>query len=111
MKKEIDIQKEILDYLWRQDIFCWRNNSVGLFDPIRGIVRKPNKYQLLGVSDILGSYKGKPLAIEVKSATGKLSENQVKFLDKAISEGWIAFTARSVEDVEAKFNQFEKIDE
>ena len=53
-----------------------------------------------GVADIIGIYKGAPLAIEVKTAKGKLSEHQAKFLARWVLEGGIAIVARSVEDVE-----------
>ena len=53
-----------------------------------------------GVADIIGIYNGAPLAIEVKTAKGKLSEHQERFLTRWKNEGGIAIVARSVEDVE-----------
>lgn len=53
----------------------------------------------LGVSDILGIYKGKFLAIELKAPKGKPSLAQVDFLDRVRSEGGIAILAYSLEDV------------
>jgi penicillin-binding protein-related factor A (putative recombinase) len=100
MKKEADIQKEIIQYLWDLGIFCWRNNTLGVFDPMKGKYRKPSKYEILGVSDILGLYKGQFLAIEVKSAKGKLTDNQKDFLQKVEENGGRAFVARSIQEVE-----------
>ena len=53
-----------------------------------------------GVADIIGIYNGRPLAIEVKTVRGKLSEHQERFLTRWRNEGGIAIVARSVEDVE-----------
>ena len=52
-----------------------------------------------GVSDIIGIWKGRFLAIEVKTQTGRVSEYQQRFIDRVIEEGGIAFVARSVDDV------------
>lgn len=60
-----------------------------------------------GVSDILGIYKGYPLAIEIKRLKGRVSENQQAFLDKFKAEGGIAFIARSLDDV---IRHFEMVD-
>ena len=52
-----------------------------------------------GVADIIGIYKGRPLAIEVKTEKGKLSQHQSRFLDIWRREGGIAIVARSIDDV------------
>lgn len=52
-----------------------------------------------GVSDILGIYSNRLLAIEVKSKTGRLTRWQTIFLDDVKRNGGIAFVARSVDDV------------
>lgn len=119
MIKEIDIQNSILAYLNAIGIFCWRNNSVGVYDPTKKLFRKPmGKYQINGVSDILGIIK-RPinqtnsnglyasifLAIEVKSEKGRVSDSQKEFLNNIESRGGVAFVARSIEDVKIKFKE------
>jgi hypothetical protein len=53
-----------------------------------------------GVPDILGILKdGRFLGIEVKTATGKLSPHQEKFIQSINNTGGVAFVARSVDDV------------
>jgi VRR-NUC domain len=95
------IKNEILSWLKSRQIFAWPNDSVGIFDPQKKIFRKRHsQYHLKGVSDILGIYNGKPLAIEVKSKTGRLSPEQREFLDLFNNLGGIGIVARSVEDVE-----------
>lgn len=54
---------------------------------------------LKGKSDILGIYKGKFLAIEVKRPSGRLSLDQELFLEEVKKHGGIAIIARSVEDL------------
>jgi penicillin-binding protein-related factor A (putative recombinase) len=51
-----------------------------------------------GVADILGIWNGRPLAIEVKTPTGKVSPHQKAFLDEWRKAGGIGFVARSWED-------------
>ncbi len=83
--READITKQIRQYLAVNNIFHWK--------VMQGLGCGK------GISDILGIYKGKPLAIEVKTMKGKPSESQLAFLARFQSEGGIAFIARSVDDV------------
>jgi penicillin-binding protein-related factor A (putative recombinase) len=101
MTPEGQIKKAICEYLsTRRDCFFWVNESVGIFDPRRGIYRKKNSpYQKKGVADILGIYDGVPIAIEVKSKTGRLSPDQSKFLSDFTNAGGIVCVARSIDDV------------
>lgn len=100
-ESESIIKNTILTYLWYNRVFCWNNSSTGIHDPSRGVFRRANsKFQFKGVSDIIGIFRGRPLFIEVKSKTGRLSEDQKTFLERVGQEGAIAFVARSVEDVE-----------
>lgn len=82
---ERDITKAIRFYLAMQGIWHWK--------VWQGLGSKP------GIADIIGIFQGKPLAIEIKTERGKLSESQAKFLARFRLEGGIAFVARSVEDV------------
>ena len=82
---EREITKQIREYLAIQHVFHWKN--------WQGLGSAP------GVADILGIYKGKPLAIEVKTEKGKLSTNQALFLEQFRAEGGIAIIARSVSDI------------
>jgi len=52
-----------------------------------------------GIADILGCYKGKFIAIEIKSEKGKLSPAQENFLKLVNDNGGIGFVARSAMDV------------
>ena len=101
---EKEIENAILDYLSYLPGCYWKNNSVGVYDPIKKVHRKPGKYHRNGVSDILGiDSTGRFVAIEVKTARGRLSENQRNFLDDINRCGGIGFVARSVCDVRREF--------
>ncbi len=102
---EKEIEKSILAYLEHlPGCFAWKNQSVGIFDPVQKKFRKSmSKYSINGVSDILGIYNGKFLAIEVKTPTNKVKNvNQETFIKSIMLMGGIAFYATSIEDVKNK---------
>lgn len=96
---EQQVKNQISDFLNFKGIFFWWNHSTGMFDPTRKQYRKRNgKYDMRGTSDILGIFKGRLLAIEVK-ATTKPSQHQILFLTRVIEAGGIGMVAYSVQDV------------
>lgn len=100
---EKDIENQILTYLGIVGIFAWKNQSTGLYDPTRKVFRKSNsKHQIKGVSDILGIFNGRMLAIEVKTPKTKnrTTAEQKAFIDMVNSNGGIAFVADSIECVQ-----------
>lgn len=104
---EKQIENEILNFLRVMGIYCWKNQSVGVFDPVKKVYRKSNNaHHIKGVSDILGIIHGRFLAIEVKSETGSCTSEQKLFLKTINDEGGVAFVARSVEQVLLNLKQF-----
>lgn len=99
--KEKVIENSILSFLKRNNIYCWKNESVGIFDQKKGVYRRKNSiHRMNGVADILGILRGgKFLAIEVKSLRGRITEEQTAFLSSINAEGGIAFVARSIDEV------------
>jgi len=94
---EAEIQRQILDFLVHIGVFCWRNNSVGVYDPAKKVYRRrTSRHQINGVPDILGIMHGRFLAIEVKRHDGKVSEDQRRFIAKMNTEGGVSFVARSL---------------
>lgn len=67
-----------------------------------GVAREGNRvtrYGLcVGSSDLIGWYRGRFVAIEVKSATGRTTIEQDRFLDAVWRDGGLAGVCRSVED-------------
>jgi hypothetical protein len=95
--KENELQKAILTLLSYHQIKHWRINTTGLFDP-RTQTFRPSLSK--GVSDIVGILPdGRFLAIEVKTKTGKVSQEQQVFLDAIRENNGVAIVARSIEDV------------
>ncbi len=94
---EKQIENQILSWLKANQIMAWKIKSVGTYDPKLGGFRTPSPWYRKGVSDILGIFKGRPLAIEVKSAKGRLSLEQKDFLAEFSANGGIAIMARSVD--------------
>lgn len=98
--REKVIENSILSWLALNNIFAFKVESVGVYDQRLGIYRlKHSVHRVRGVADIIGIYNNRPLAIEVKSAQGKLSEHQKIFLDTWACHGGIAIVAKSIADV------------
>jgi hypothetical protein len=61
------------------------------------------EYQTLGsfpgVSDIIGCYKGRFIAIELKAPKGILSPAQQTFIDRVNTAGGLAFVAKDMDTV------------
>jgi hypothetical protein len=108
---EKDIERGILHYLSSIPMIkVWKQNTVGVFDPIRKTFRKPNSpYIIKGISDIMGiaGIAGRMIAIEVKTPARRnnLSDDQKIFLDMINLFGGIAFVATSIEDVKEVFKK------
>src|SRR3990167_10893916 len=96
---EQDIVNSILDYLNLKGHRCWRNNT-GAFPFESKGVRRYIRAGFPGSSDIIGIAKdGKFIAVEVKKPGGKLTENQMKFLEMIGNNGGYAILAFSIDDV------------
>lgn len=94
---EKDIENAILEALqYIKGCKAWKNQSVGIYDPTRKSFRRRSKYQIKGVSDILGIYKGKMICLEVKTKKGRLSPEQKQFLEEMQKLGAFTACVRSV---------------
>lgn len=106
-QKEKEIENSILAYLNSiPECFAWKNQGVGIYDPTKKTYRRSkNKYHVKGVSDILGFYRDKFFAIEVKREGNYPSIDQEEFIKRVRKHKHIAFVAYSVDDViKALFN-------
>jgi hypothetical protein len=97
MTPEQTIKTQICQWLELHRIFFWIQ------------VQNPGKYRSRhikrGICDLMGIFRGKPLAIEVKAPGGRVSPEQEKFIEEFRREGGIAFTAKSVEEVEKQLKE------
>ena len=106
---EKDIESIILDWINKhRHGFAFKVNTVGIYDPTKKVYRNPGKFTLKGTADILGIFKEKPLAIEVKKHSGKLSVEQKAFLKKWQAMGGIAFVTYSLDEVKRYLEYFDR---
>lgn len=105
-KSESKIQTEILNYLLKKGIFCWRQNNQSVYDA------KLNAYRahtgLKGVPDIIAitpptakQCGGIFVGIEVKTTKGKLSADQVRFRDRCYRHNAEYHVVKGLNDVKA----------
>lgn len=102
MSSEARIQSEILLRLGSlQNVVLWRN-SVGVAVPMSGDA--PRRYGQVGSADLLGSVTVRgvavSLAVEVKSASGRLRPEQERWMRAHEERGWIVIVARSADEAE-----------
>jgi len=95
--KETEIQAAILDYLRLKGRFFWRNNS-GAFKTERGGFYRVGTP---GAPDIIGCVAGKFVGLEVKTAKGKLSDEQEAFAHLLRANSGQYHVVRSIDDVQA----------
>jgi penicillin-binding protein-related factor A (putative recombinase) len=87
---------QIIEFLNYQGAYCWRVNSGAIRDQ-KGYMVKMAK---AGTSDILGIYKGRFLALEVKKPETRknVTEKQTEFLETIKKNGGIAAVVTSPEE-------------
>lgn len=108
MQPEKQIQNDIMGWLQAKGVFRFQINNSVTFDRLQGRYRKKNRWYVYGVSDIVGIYKNRFLAIEVKTGKGRASIHQKLFLQDVINAGGIALIARSVEDLEKQLGEVDE---
>lgn len=95
--KEQELVNQIIDYLaYQKECFVWRQNQ-GAFKTETGGFYKFSSIK--GISDIIGCYKGKFLAIECKVGRNKPSEAQIDFMNRISKLGGVSILAYSLNDV------------
>ena len=99
MRKESEIQRAICEYLYAKGYMFTRVNNIPVFDPRSRRYRAMPKYTLKGFPDILVLKDGNTIGIEVKSETGKLSQDQKDFKEMWEKNGGAYIVARSIGDV------------
>ena len=102
------IENHISSYLKWKGIFAWKVKTVGTYDTRLGRFRKPGLWYRRGVSDILGVYRGRFMALEVKSEKGKLTTEQMLFFQDVQANGGYPALVRCTEDVEAVIKRIDQ---
>ncbi len=97
MTEEALIKRHICDYL------ATLPRCIFTMNPRGDANKKSSKYMIKGYPDLSGVIQiGKealPFFIEVKTPSGKLSEDQRVFLQRARELGCVAFVARDLSEV------------
>ena len=97
---EQGIQNTILEYLTLKGYTCWRQNSAGIYSEKLGRFRKQSKYAVNGISDIIVLCEGRAYFIEVKTQTGRQSDDQMLFQEFVERAGCEYLLVRCLEDVQ-----------
>lgn len=103
--RESVVQKKICEHLRKKGVFFWRNNNQPTYDPkLRGGYggyRSQGEYALSGAPDIIAIAKdGRFVGIEVKSPSGRISEDQQFFADRCYRYNAEYHIVRNVADVD-----------
>lgn len=101
------LTNDIIDFLYKRGIFCWRSNSTGIMNHNTGNFRSGAKK---GVADILAVLppNGKFMAIEIKTGSDRLSDEQIGFGKNIENVGGLWCVAKNFEDFEAWFYALDK---
>jgi hypothetical protein len=94
--KEVEIQKAITDWLSANNYTFWRNFVGPRIAKGKFFIKNP----MAGLPDILGilkNYPGKLFGIEIKSDSGKLSEDQKAWIRKLELSGATILVTRDLE--------------
>lgn len=106
-QREKEIETQILNVLKIKGLFFFKNNTTGIYDPVKKVFRKKmNKYAINGVSDILGCVDGRFVAIEVKSKNGKTTLDQKIFQNFINENGGLAFTTNNLKHCLDVLNEY-----
>lgn len=97
---EGEILSAICEYLALKGYLFSRTNNGAVYDPSKGLFRKPPKFVRHGWPDICLIRAGKFYGIEVKSKTGKLSTEQAQLGIEITKNGGEYIVARSIEDIQ-----------
>jgi hypothetical protein len=110
---EAELGRKIQVALCQAGARVWRNN-VGMGwigEPVhcdKDVILKNARPLHSGLcensSDFIGIFKGRFLAVEIKTPSGRVKPGQQLFIDMVNANGGIAFVARSVEEAEEKLN-------
>ena len=95
MSASNELTQKILAFLYENQAFAFRNNSLGIFDRSKGIFRTAPKK---GISDILICHKSYFIACEIKIGKDKLSSEQIGFLKNIEHYGGVSMVVKDFED-------------
>lgn len=100
MTQHNDLANHICYWVNQWGGLAFIHDSVGIYDPVRKVMRSnKNPFRKKGVADILGIWRIKPLAIEVKVGRDRLSPVQTEFRVEWERHGGLYILAYGLLDV------------
>ena len=106
---EAQIEHQILDYLSKQpNTFSFKNHTRGFYDPVLKRFRPLSRWTIKGNLDVIICHRGVYASWEIKTTTGRLSEDQRHVMDRIVSAGGIAKVIRSLDDAILGFNELKE---
>jgi len=89
-----DLTNQVINHIYLAGGFSYRSSSVGVFDTKRMHFRAAAKK---GVADVIGCFKGRFIAVEIKIGTDRLSDEQEGFMRNIEHVGGKAIVAKDLE--------------
>lgn len=98
--KEVDIQRQVCDYLALRKHFFWRNNNTPIFDKGKMVFRAMPKYTMKGIPDIIIiDDTGHFIGLEIKKPKTYQSKEQKEFEARCKENGAEYYVIRKFEDL------------
>lgn len=97
------LTRKVLEHLFASGAFAWRQNTQGTFDRRSATYRAAPKK---GISDVLGCFQGRFIAIEVKIGKDRLSAEQEGFLASITATGGLAMVVKTEEDFLTQWHRY-----
>lgn len=100
MTPETALRRQICAYLKLRGAMIFVHDSVGIFDPKKKVFRtNKDPFRRRGVSDVLGIWRSRFLAVECKIKGKYATPEQKQFLKDVAEAGGIAVLAYNLDDV------------
>lgn len=107
---EKDIQDQIIEWLqYQRGTFIWRQNAGMRVGEYKGKKHVFRAVSVDGISDVMGIWRGMPLAIEVKRWPNKPSQVQEDFLNQFAKAGGVAMVAYCLDHVVETLRKYEAL--
>lgn len=107
---EKQIQDVVMAWLqYHSDAFVWRQNAGMGISEHKGKRHVFRASSQPGISDIIGIWRGWPLAIEMKRPGNHPTDAQYSFLADWAKNGGIAIVATSLEDVKTCLGRYTSV--
>lgn len=106
MTPETSLRRQICSWLTMNGALIFVHDSVGIFDPTRKVFRtNKDPFRRKGVSDVIGIWKNRFLAIECKIKGKYPTKEQKEFLKDVNENGGIGILAYKLEDVQSALKE------